>query len=82
MKGASGAAIRSRPIFRSRREAPIDMLYAGIDIHKKVFQAVVFDPDSAEVFECRFEPSRERLGEWASEWEGRLAGVAIEATTG
>ena len=58
------------------------MLYAGIDIHKKVFQAVVLDPESGELSECRFEPSRERLGEWASEWEGRLAGIAIEATTG
>jgi transposase len=58
------------------------MLYAGIDIHKSVFQAVVLDPDSGELNECRFVPSRERLREWASEWRGRLAGVAIESTTG
>jgi transposase len=58
------------------------MLYAGIDIHKRVFQAVVLDPDSGELSESRFEPSRERLGDWAMEWQGKLAAVAIEATTG
>lgn len=58
------------------------MLYAGIDIHKSVFQAVVLDPDTGELSECRFEPSRERLNEWASEWQGKLAAVAIESTTG
>jgi Transposase len=58
------------------------MLYAGIDIHKAVFQAVVLDPDSGELSECRFEPSRERLADWAMQWQGRLAAVAIEATTG
>ena len=58
------------------------MLYAGLDIHKAVFQVVVLDPDSGELCECRFEPSRERLGDWAMEWQGKLAAVAIEATTG
>ncbi len=58
------------------------MLYAGIDIHKRVFQAVVLDPDSGELSESRFEPSRERLGDWAMQWQGKLAAVAIEATTG
>lgn len=58
------------------------MLYAGIDIHKKVFQAVVLDPDSGELSESRFEPSRDLLGAWASQWSGRLVGVAIESTTG
>jgi hypothetical protein len=46
------------------------MLYAGIDIHKRTFQAVVLDPDSGELSESRFEPSRERLGDWAIEWQG------------
>ena len=32
------------------------MLYAGLDIHKAVFQVVVLDPDSGELRECRFEP--------------------------
>ena len=58
------------------------MLYAGIDIRKSVFQVVVLDPDSGELSESRFEPSRERLSEWAAEWEGKLAAVAIESTTG
>src|ERR671936_1305541 len=58
------------------------MLYAGLDIHEAVFQAVVLDPGSGELCESRFEPSRERLNEWAIEWKDRLAAVAIEATTG
>jgi hypothetical protein len=40
-------------------------VYAGIDIHKAVFQAAVLDPDSGELRESRFEPSRERLNDWA-----------------
>jgi transposase len=58
------------------------MLYAGLDIHKAVFQAVVLDPDSGELAERRFTPSREALADWAMQWQGRLAAVAIEATTG
>src|SRR5919198_3892163 len=58
------------------------MLYAGLDIHKAVFQAAVLDPDSGELSESRFEPSQERLHDWAIEWQGKLAAVAIEATTG
>jgi transposase len=58
------------------------MLYAGIDIHKRVFQAVVLDAETGEPRESRFEPSREQLGDWAIEWQGKLAAVAIEATTG
>jgi transposase len=58
------------------------MLYAGLDIHKAVFQAVVLDPDSGELRESRFTPSREALADWAMEWQGKLAAVAIEATTG
>src|ERR687885_2167017 len=58
------------------------MLYAGLDIHKAVFQVVVLDPESGELRESRVAPSRERLADWASEWQGKLAAVAIEATTG
>jgi len=58
------------------------MLYAGIDIHKSVFQAVVLDPDTGELTESRFQPTREQLADWATEWQGKLASVAIEATTG
>jgi hypothetical protein len=58
------------------------MLYAGLDIHKAVFQAVVLDPDSGELRESRFTPSRETLADWAMQWQGKAAAVAIEATTG
>jgi transposase len=58
------------------------MLCGGIDIHTAVLRAVVFDPGWGELCECRFEPSRGRLTDWAIEWRGRLAAVAIEAMTG
>ena len=58
------------------------MLYAAIDIHKHAFQAAVLDPDSGEVVEERFSADRESLARWAEEWRGRVAAVAIEATTG
>src|SRR5436190_15985736 len=60
----------------------MEMLYGAIDIHKHVFQAAVFDPASGEVVEQRFPATRERLGDWAIEWQGRLTAVAIEATSG
>jgi hypothetical protein len=47
-----------------------------------VFQAVVLDPVSGELRESRFTPSRETLADWAMQWQGKLAAVAIEATTG
>ena len=81
MEGPPRAAVGSRPNFRYEGR-PRLMLYAGIDIHKAVFQAAVLDPDSGELRESRFEPSRERLNDWAIEWKDRLAAVAIEATTG
>src|SRR5256712_6341372 len=58
------------------------MLYAAIDIHKHAFQAAVLDPDSGEVVEERFAADRESLARWAEQWRGRVAAVAIEATTG
>src|SRR5204862_345708 len=75
------AALGSWPNFRHEGR-PRQMLYAGLDIHKAVFQAAVLDPDSGELSESRFEPSRERLTDWAMQWQGKLAAVAIEATTG
>ncbi len=42
----------------------------------------MLDPETGELNESRFEPSRERLGEWMGEWDGKLTAVAIEATTG
>ena len=58
------------------------MLYAAIDIHKHAFQAAVLDAEGGEVVEARFSADRESLGRWAEEWQGRVAAVAIEATTG
>src|SRR6266571_6344651 len=58
------------------------MLYAAIDIHKHAFQAAVLDPDSGEVVEKRFAADRDSLARWAEQWQGRVAAVAIEATTG
>ena len=58
------------------------MVYAAIDIHKRVFQAVVVDVDSGELAQERFPATREALGDWAMRWQGRTAAVAIEATNG
>jgi len=58
------------------------MLYAAIHIHKHAFQAAVLDPDSGEVVEERFAADRDSLARWAEQWRGRVAAVAIEATTG
>src|SRR6266566_3124127 len=43
---------------------------------------MVLDPGSGELCESRFERSRERLNEWAMQWQGKLAAVAIVATSG
>src|SRR6266568_548870 len=58
------------------------MLYAAIDIHKRAFQAAVLDSESGEVVEERFAADRESLSKWMDRWRGRVAAVAIEATTG
>src|SRR6266508_114263 len=58
------------------------MLCAAIDIHKHAFQAAVLDAGSGEVVEDRFAADRESLTRWAEPWRGRVAAVAIEATTG
>jgi len=58
------------------------MVYAAIDIHKRAFQAAVLDPESGQLVEERFTADRESLARWAEPWRGRLAAVAIEATTG
>jgi hypothetical protein len=57
------------------------MLCAAIDIHKRAFQAAVFDSETGEVVEERFSADRESLGRWAEQWRGRVGAVAIEATT-
>ena len=58
------------------------MLYAAIDIHKRVFQAAVFDEASGELIQERFEADRRSLEGWARRWQGEVEAVAIEATTG
>jgi transposase len=58
------------------------MLYAAIDIHKQVLQAAVLDPASGELRDARFPATREALREWAMPLRGRVAAVAIEATSG
>ena len=62
VEGASNGP-RSRP--NSHQGGRPRMVYAGLDIHKAVFQTVVLDPDPGELSESRFEPSRERLDDWA-----------------
>src|SRR2546427_10020683 len=58
------------------------MLYAAIDIHKHAFQAAVLDPETGVGVEERSPADRESLARWAEPWRGRVAAVAIEATTG
>jgi transposase len=58
------------------------MVYAAIDIHKRAFQAAVLDSDSGQVVEERFSADRESVARRAESWRGRVAAVAIEATTG
>jgi transposase len=58
------------------------MLYAALDIHKHTFQAAVLDSETGEFSERRFVSTREELDDWAMEWRGKLAVVALEATNG
>jgi transposase len=57
------------------------MVTAAIDVHKHVLQAVVLDSESGELSEQRLS-GREQLVDWAMRCRGRVAAVAIEATTG
>jgi len=60
----------------------VGMLYAAIDIHKHVFQAVTLDPVTGESASARLPAAREALAGWIDELDGRLAAVAIKATCG
>jgi transposase len=51
-------------------------------IHKRTFHAAVLDVESGEISERRLGATREELNDWAMPLQGRLAAVAIEATTG
>lgn len=57
------------------------MVYAAIDIHKRLLQVAVLDSESGALQEERL-AGREGVSEWAKRWRGRLAAVALEATTG
>src|SRR5918994_5620962 len=58
------------------------MVYAALDIHKSVFQGAVLDLESGTLGERRFPASQQALEEWAAPYGGRLAAVAVEATSG
>jgi transposase len=58
------------------------MVYAAIDIHKRVFQAAVLDAETGELVQERLPATREALADWATRWAGKLEAVALEATTG
>jgi Transposase len=58
------------------------MVYAAIDIHKSVFQAVVLESETGDIAEQRFAATREELRRWALPLRGSVSAVAIEATTG
>jgi transposase len=58
------------------------MLYAAIDIHKRVFQAATLDPESGELVQARLPATRDALAGWLAESDGKLVAVAIEATCG
>ena len=51
------------------------MLYAAIDIHKRVFQAAVLNVETGETVERRFGATREELNDWAMPLQGKLAVV-------
>ena len=42
------------------------MLFAAVDIHKHLFQAVILDPVSGEVEEARFPATRERFSSFVT----------------
>jgi hypothetical protein len=81
MRGASGSRDTVAAHLRTRRETPEAMLYAAIDIHKPTFHVAVLDVETGETSERRFGATREELNDWAMPLQGRLAAVAIEATT-
>src|SRR5262245_66402308 len=58
------------------------MVYAALDIHKRIFQAAVLDAASGELVQERLPARREALADWATRWQGKLEAVALEATTG
>src|SRR5215218_4812683 len=81
--GPPAAAVASRPRQPQIDEGgPSEMVYAAIDIHKRIFQAAVLDGETGEFVQERLPASREALADWATRWAGKLEAVALEATTG
>lgn len=60
------------------------MLYAGIDVHKRTLDIAVLDAETGCVVarEERLAATPESLRLWARDWEGKIEGIAFEATTG
>ena len=82
MGGASGRDRFAASSTRIDEGGPSKMVYAAIDIHKRIFQAAVLDAESGELVQERLPAMREALNDWATRWEGKLEAVALEATTG
>src|SRR5215218_6315286 len=81
--GPPAAAVASRPRQPQIDEGgPSEMVYAAIDIHKRIFQAAVLDAETGELVQERLPANREALDDWATRWQGKLEAVALEATTG
>jgi transposase len=57
------------------------MRYAGLDVHKKVIQAVVLDEKGAVLHRARFDATRDELRAFAARRLGPDCAVALEATT-
>lgn len=57
-------------------------MMAAIDIGKRVLQSASLDEETGATTDVRFGSDREALASWVDGFEGRLALVAIEATTG
>jgi transposase len=64
------------------KRRPRVMLYAAIDIHKRLFQAAVLESETGEVSQERFAAERSALDDWAMRWQGKVVAVGVEATTG
>ena len=50
------------------------MMYAGIDVHKSLFQVAVLDPETGDLAQSRFASTREELDHWATQWKERGRG--------
>src|SRR5919201_5844500 len=80
--GPPAAAIASRPRqVRIDEGGPTGMVYAALDIHKRIFQAAVLDAETGEVVQERLPATRDALDEWATRWQTRLEAVSLGGAT-